>query len=125
MVELKEAIAACDKASKGKGKGGIKGGSSKSIKQADKLKKPYLLLESVSRCKEAKMAMPRFVPMCSRIQANLIDELVTERSLKIANRNVAEKKMKAWIKSASNSTDKSHAFSVKGRTKNTRAEFGK
>jgi hypothetical protein len=46
-----------------------KGGFEHSIRNADKLNKPYLLLESVSRCEAAKKARPKFVPMCSRIQA--------------------------------------------------------
>jgi len=68
------------------------------------------------------MARPRFVPMYSRVQADLINELVTERSLKIADRTGPVKKMRDWIKSANDSMDKSHTFSVKG-TKNNRADF--
>ena len=56
-----------------------------SIKKADKLNLPYFQLESVSRCKEAKKARPPFVPIYSRIAADLREELVKERSLKMNN----------------------------------------
>jgi hypothetical protein len=39
----------------------------------------------VSRCKEAKKARPPFVPIYSRIAADLREELVKERSLKMNN----------------------------------------
>ena len=67
--------------SKAKSKAAING----SIKKADKLNLPYFQLESVSRCKEAKKARPPFVPIYSRIAADLREELVKERSLKMNN----------------------------------------
>ena len=94
-----------------------------SITKANKLNLPYLQLESVSRCKEAKKARPPFVPIYSRIAADLIDELVKERSLKIPNNYRPKKKMRDWIKKANdNEKDKSCTFSVRG-TKNNRADF--
>ena len=97
-----------------------------SIRNADKLNKSYLLLESVSRCEAAKNARPKFVPMCSRIQADLMYELETEGSLKITdhkNLSGPMRKVKGWIKSANdNERNKSHTFSVQG-TKNNRALY--
>jgi hypothetical protein len=96
-----------------------KGGFEVSIRNANKLNKPYLLLESVSRCDAAKKARPKFVPMCTRIQNDLMYELETEGSLKITNLAGPQAKMKRWIKSANdNERDKSHTFSVRGFSKN-------
>ena len=51
----------------------------------------------------AKKAWPKFVPMCSHIQANHLNALVEEGSLKITNyenMSAPQKKMRGWIKSA-------------------------
>ena len=100
-----------------------------SIKKADKLNLPYFQLESVSRCKEAKKARPPFVPIYSCIAADLREELVKERSLKMNNevdpreaRVGPNKKIRDWIMEANDSEDKSCTFSVGGYKKN-RADF--
>ena len=116
-TEVAIVTAKCDQTSKAKSKGAA------SIKKADKLNLPYFQLESVSRCDEAKKDRPPFVPIYSRIAADLIDELVKERSLKIPNNYRPKKKMRDWIKKANdNEKDKSCTFSVRG-TKNNRADF--
>jgi hypothetical protein len=111
MKELEAAYELQQEAHERKSKNGFE----HSIRNADKLNKPYLLLESVSRCEAAKKARPKFVPMCSRIQSDLMYELETEGSLKINKLSGPSNKIKGWIKSANdNERDKSHTFSVRG-----------